>query len=90
MPKHVQDYQGLSLLQPRRNRSPSLGAAASERQQLALHSFSKDATDPGNRTRLSNKLVLLQVSLHVWLYYSSSTLVHPLYHLLEAGIRNTC
>ncbi|DBA92524.1 TPA: hypothetical protein ACH3X1_002755 [Trebouxia sp. C0004] len=63
MPKHAQDDQGLSLLQPRRKRSPSLGAAASERQQLALHSFSQDATDPGNQTRLSNKLVPLQAQL---------------------------
>jgi hypothetical protein len=87
MPKLVQDDQRLSLLQPRRNRSPSPGAAASERQQLALHSFSKAATDPGHGTCLSDELVLLQVSLHLWMYHNCSTLVHSLYHLLEAGIR---
>ncbi len=86
MPKHVQDDQTLSLLQPRRNRSASPGTAASERQQLALHSFSKAATDPGNGTRLSDELVLLQVSLHIWMYYNCSTLVDPLYQLLEAGV----
>ncbi|KAL0054636.1 hypothetical protein WJX82_000288 [Trebouxia sp. C0006] len=63
MPKLVQDDQRLSLLQPRRNRSPSPGAAASERQQLALHSFSKAATDPGLGTCLSDELVLLQAQL---------------------------
>ncbi|KAL0018125.1 hypothetical protein WJX77_007994 [Trebouxia sp. C0004] len=61
MPKHVQDHQRLSLLQPRRNRSQSL--EASERQHLALRSFSEAAIDPSNGTSFSNELVLLQAEL---------------------------
>ncbi|KAL0018479.1 hypothetical protein WJX77_008698 [Trebouxia sp. C0004] len=49
--------------EPRRNRSPSSGASASERQQLALHSFSTAATDLGNGTRFHDELVLLQAQL---------------------------
>ena len=91
VPKHVQDNQRLSLLQPRQNRSPSSGASASERQQLALHSFSTAATDLGNGTRFSDELVLLQVSLHAWIDCNCNRLVYSLYHPLShpAGIRKT-